>query len=295
MVKQIIGQRRVLASALLLTALVLLSYLALPAQANLYGYGYIWLPPPKDAIPLAITVLTPENGTKYRVNEVTLNFTLDTWDSSMSTLYDVHFKASWLQNNATIFKYNASTPLPPHFLIYNQTFMDLPDGNYSIVITAVGWGAHTREIKMYNEHYENENTHELEYRFVMDTTQVVNFTIATQPKVRVCSPQNFVYNTSSVTLDFGLDEEPSRVQCSLDNQENITLGGNTTLTGLPNGAHNITVYAWDLMGNAGASETTFFTVNTPEPFPIVTVGAALVVILAVDCIVIFVYLRKRKV
>jgi hypothetical protein len=52
---------------------------------------------------------------------------------------------------------------------------------------------------------------------------------------------------------------------SLDRQENITITGNTTITGLTNGLHNITVYAKDKFENMGASETIYFNVTQPEP------------------------------
>lgn len=50
---------------------------------------------------------------------------------------------------------------------------------------------------------------------------------------------------------------------SLDGQANVTVTGNTTLNNLSNGAHNITVYATDVAGNTGASETFSFTISAP--------------------------------
>jgi hypothetical protein len=85
----------------------------------------------------------------------------------------------------------------------------------------------------------------------------------------------------------------SRVSYSLDGQNNVTVVGNTTLTGLPSGEHNVTVYAEDTVGNIRASPTMFFTVKA-EPFPITMVaisGASLTAVVAVAAVV---YLKKRK-
>jgi hypothetical protein len=46
---------------------------------------------------------------------------------------------------------------------------------------------------------------------------------------------------------------------SLDGQENVTIAGNTNLTGLSHGAHFVTVYANDTADNMGSSDTVHFT------------------------------------
>jgi hypothetical protein len=46
---------------------------------------------------------------------------------------------------------------------------------------------------------------------------------------------------------------------SLDGQDNVTVTGNATLSGLSSGLHNVTVYANDTAGNMGVSETIKFT------------------------------------
>ena len=74
----------------------------------------------------------------------------------------------------------------------------------------------------------------------------------------------------------------------------MTINGNTTLTDLPNGYHNITVYATDEAGNTGASETVYFSVEVPEPFPISTIAAVSVAIVAVTGAGLLIYFRRRK-
>ena len=56
---------------------------------------------------------------------------------------------------------------------------------------------------------------------------------------------------------------------SLDGQQNITFSGNTNLTDISNGLHNITVYAQDTFGNIGSSQTTSFTVAKSAVFRVV--------------------------
>jgi hypothetical protein len=108
--------------------------------------------------------------------------------------------------------------------------------------------------------------------------------------------ENQTYTSADVPLSFAVNETTSQTAYSLDGQENVTaVAGNTTLTGLPNGVHNVTVYAHDLAGNIGASETVTFTVaEEPEPFPTAPVAAASVATVAVALVGLLVYFRKRK-
>ena len=48
----------------------------------------------------------------------------------------------------------------------------------------------------------------------------------------------------------------------LDSLANVTIAGNTTISGLSEGTHSLVVYANDTAGNTVKSETVFFTVQT---------------------------------
>jgi N-acetylneuraminic acid mutarotase len=117
-----------------------------------------------------------------------------------------------------------------------------------------------------------------------------------RPVVSVFSPENKTYNVSSVPLTFTVDKPVSWNGYSLDGQENVSITGNTTLTELPYGAHNLTVYAKYTEGSIGASENVAFTIaeTEPEPFPTTMVVAASVASLAVVGIGMLVYFKKRK-
>jgi len=82
------------------------------------------------------------------------------------------------------------------------------------------------------------------------------------PRIDVLSPQNITYTKTSVPLTFTVNEPASWMGYSLDGQPNATITGNTTLTGLSEGAHSVTVYANDTSGNMGFSDTVYFTIFT---------------------------------
>jgi parallel beta-helix repeat protein len=114
------------------------------------------------------------------------------------------------------------------------------------------------------------------------------------PKIATLSPVNQEFNESSVPLLFTVDKQVNWMGYSLDGQDNVTVTGNSTISELTNGLHNVTVYARDTFGNEGASETIAFTVSAPEAFPTAPVLAASAATLAIACIAILVYFKKRR-
>jgi N-acetylneuraminic acid mutarotase len=115
------------------------------------------------------------------------------------------------------------------------------------------------------------------------------------PVVDLVSPENRTYNVTSVSLNFTVNKAVSWMGYSLDSQENVTVMGNTTLAGLADGLHNVTVFARDEFENTGASEILFFTVELPLPeiSPILPVVASAATV-AVVGVGLLVYFKKRK-
>jgi hypothetical protein len=111
------------------------------------------------------------------------------------------------------------------------------------------------------------------------------------PNIALLSPQNETYRISDVPLNFTVDSDLSVFKYSLDGGENVYIIGNSTLTGVAYGCHSITVYVKDGLGNVGASETVFFTVEEPFPTSVVTVS---VIILVVVFAVFLLYQRNHK-
>jgi N-acetylneuraminic acid mutarotase len=111
--------------------------------------------------------------------------------------------------------------------------------------------------------------------------------------VRILSPEeNKTYPSSSASLAFTLSENASWMGYSLDGEDNVTITGNTTLSGLSNGLHNVTVYARDEFENTGASETISFSVDVP--FPTALVVAASGASIAIISVGLLFYFKKRK-
>jgi len=81
------------------------------------------------------------------------------------------------------------------------------------------------------------------------------------PVIAVISPEVANYSSSEVPLNFVINKPANWVTYSLDGMNNVTIAGNTTLTDLANGSHNIVLYASDEFGNIGASQTMLFTVD----------------------------------
>jgi hypothetical protein len=135
------------------------------------------------------------------------------------------------------------------------------------------------------------------YGFNTTGSSSVSFTIdTTPPSVIISSMKDETYSESEILLDFTTSEPVSQTSYVLDGQENVTVAGNVTLAGLSCGVHNVTVYAWDSAGNAGASETVFFAITEPEqePFPTTLVATASGVSAALVCLGLLVYFKKRK-
>jgi parallel beta-helix repeat protein len=111
-------------------------------------------------------------------------------------------------------------------------------------------------------------------------------------EVSVLSFENVLYS-DSVSLNFTVSKPVRWMSYSLDGQDNVTVTGNFTLSGLATGLHNLTVYVTDVYGITGASETVTFTIE-PEPFPTALVIAASGASIAIIGVGLLVYFKKRK-
>jgi parallel beta-helix repeat protein len=111
------------------------------------------------------------------------------------------------------------------------------------------------------------------------------------PRISILSPVNQAFNESGVSLVFTVNKPVNWMGYSLDGQDNVTVAGNATLSGLTNGVHNVTVYAKDTFGNVGASETVSFSVEVPFPATLVIAPVAGVAVIGA---VLAIYFKKRK-
>jgi hypothetical protein len=95
--------------------------------------------------------------------------------------------------------------------------------------------------------------------------QTIYFTVnnGVAPSVKLLQFGNVTYEKEDLPVDFAVNEPTSWMGYSFDGQDNVTVSGNFTLPELSLGEHNVTVYAKDLLGNMGSSETTSFNVVEP--------------------------------
>ena len=69
------------------------------------------------------------------------------------------------------------------------------------------------------------------------------------PTIVLMQPANQSYDSTDVQLMFTIDETNATLSYSLDGQPNILIIGNMSLVALSNGAHRVTVFATDNLGN----------------------------------------------
>jgi len=112
------------------------------------------------------------------------------------------------------------------------------------------------------------------------------------PRVSLLSAENKTYSTANITLTYSINDQAVKALYSLDGQESVNLSENTTLTDLSEGSHDITVYAYDRVGNE-VSETVYFTISVPKPFPTTLVTASVSIVAVIVVIGFLVYLKKR--
>jgi hypothetical protein len=129
---------------------------------------------------------------------------------------------------------------------------------------------------------------------ILPVSSTVNFTIdTTPPKVSILSLQNKIYNSSNLPLVFTVNETTSQITYIIDGKVS-SIYGNTTLTGLQDGNHELNIYATDEAGNYEVSQTIDFNVEVPlSPelaYPIIPPMA----IVLIGGLSLLIYLRKRS-
>jgi len=230
------------------------------------------VPPPIGTLPPTISILTPVNDSVYASNNITLKFEIVIPQTNATYFQGVYYKASWQPNTSL-----------PLLLSQSVSLRNIPEGAQWIQLFAVAGGEQVTRTVNYSQHYVS---------YHVNSSSTVNFTVdITPPQVFFLSPENKTYNTSDVPLNFVTSEPVSQIAYSYDGQGNVTADGNTTLTGLANGEHNVRVYAWDFAGNVGASGTIYFSVEVPFPIQFAVASVAAIVFVGVGLLV---YFKKHK-
>jgi hypothetical protein len=190
-----------------------------------------------------VTLFSPLNQT-YNSRYLTLNFSVACgWGIRYSLSYDIDGKYGGPMPFAI------KNPEELHVVFYGFGLVRLPE---------LSEGSHRLTVTLKT----SENSEHIKPSYV-DT---VYFSIDSTPlDILLLSPENKTYAVAASTaadipLKFTCNERTSQISYSLDGHENATIVGNMTLTDLPIGTHNVTVYARDSGGNAGVSETVIFAV-----------------------------------
>lgn len=285
-------------------ALVLVSILLIP-----FGLSIQTLKADSN-VPIAmhggVALYSPVNTT-YFTNSLVLNLTFG-WGAGLqcSLKYNVDGK----YDGSIPLAFNDTTTSGFQLIALARGSLQLPklsDGSHHLTIYV--------EADLNNYHGANppgapfKETPPGSANYVASWLDTVDFTTAsgirtfdsTPPKITNISIENQTYNTTTIQLSFTVDKNLTQTAYSLDGKANITVAGNTTLTELTVGTHNVTVYAWNEEEN-GASQTINFaiaertsaTVQPLKPFPITTIITTFSAF-TVGCVLTFLFFfRKNK-
>jgi nitrous oxidase accessory protein len=207
---------------------------------------------------------------------------VNTYDGSIATFYHNNFVGS---------RYQVCTILNEYTVQY---FDNGSEGNYWSDYTGIDADGDGIGDTPYVIDDNRSDRYPFMAPFDIDSVAIELPEWATPPSVRLISPENTTYTSENVTLEFTVNKQTTWMASSLDGQETVTVIGNITLIGLSNGLHNVTVYAKDALENMGNSETTYFSVEVPEPFPTTLVATTAIASGAVVGVALLVYFKKRR-
>jgi hypothetical protein len=196
------------------------------------------------------TVFSPQEFC-YNKSSVVLNFSL-TGHSIGTIAYSLDDKA--IQGIQTSYEAGGNDSEP--FLNDSENSQVTVKGD--LVFEDLSNGNHTLRLYL---------GHQIRHRFEVEAFTEVNFSVKA-PTVLLIQKQD-CYTSGDVSLELFVSEPTCLLYC-LDNRVNYTISGNTTLTGLSSGYHNITVYAFNGAGSWCASNTINFeilgnTVDSASP------------------------------
>jgi hypothetical protein len=187
---------------------------------------------PFDAQPI-INIQSPLNNEIFFSSNVTLAFSVATPENWIPNVNEVLSAKIILDNEI----------LPTSYTLPTYTSLTtLKDGKHTLQLSLVCQGANGPLFPTPDLSYFNYTVLSNTVSFIVDSVQ---------PKVAILSIENQAaqpvknesYSMATVALNFNLNKPMSKITYSLDGQANVTIVGNTTLTNLPYGEHNVTVYA----------------------------------------------------
>lgn len=197
----------------------------------------------------AITVESPTNRT-YNMRTLFLNMSVWT--------YKTGYEGGPARNSSRLFVYSLDGESYESITITKAEVGINPGSNVFfegfVILSGLTQGFHNLTVRVVFDYYGGE--------IHTESNSTVFFWIDTAPDISLLMPENDTYISTTIPLQFAIKQSVTWIGYSLDGQENVTVDGNTTLSGLSFGEHTVTVYARDAAGNMGASELRVFTVKS---------------------------------
>lgn len=253
------------------------------AQQTADGQAFILASP--------LTINSPANTT-YNSGLLTLNITVKTMlnpsASNITITYSIDGKT-----NTTINTETKHVPIWAEITYPNGTkTQGISIQSYYLItgiadLPEISEGSHS--ITVYVKYDFSADSHQTGF-----DEKTVHFTVndGKPPTLSNLSLENKTYNQKDLHLNFTTDQPTSWIGYSLDGKRNVTITGNTTLTGLANGRHSLAVYANDTAGNMGVSQTVNFTVAVPLDLSYAVAGTT--IIAAAVSIILLLRIKTRK-
>jgi hypothetical protein len=245
-----------------------------------------------------------------KIIEVTIKNQPSVYGADYTLYYNVRFKGHFEDNWVELYSYSDSSSgnLPPR-TDSQYTVLSLPANyppNVQVDFQVEAILAHRYERQGFSDDWLAQHplaevmqpglkdSYVQEFAIAGSSGWSNTQTVAVPAPVTLLLSQNELFGTSDVPLHFAAGNQALQFKYSLDGGANVTVAGNTTLTALSNGYHNVTVYATDEFGNTGATETIYFNVEAPELFTNWLIIAVIIIVLVIVAVSLSFYFQKRK-
>lgn len=285
-----------LLSALLITAVAGTGLVDL-AKSNPVGTTYYpppYVKPPSN--PPTISISSPKNNTRWSMR-IDLVFTVTIPAEADTQIAAVFYN---LDGSDNYLKYSGNGAPGQSSMRFTHTLIGLSEGKHSITVYA-SCERYTTYKSLWS--FDTGVVYDIAVSdAVLGHSDEIQFGVNALPlRVTILSLENETYNNGEAPLDFTVSKAVSWMGYSLDEQPTTTITGNTTLTGLSAGTHDVIVYANDTVGNNYRSKIVQFSIagetelqsTASEPFPTTLVAASVTTIAVVSTSVLF-YFKKRN-
>ena len=255
-----------------LLSLLILSQAISVVSANPWTFS-TQIDPPSSATPPIISINSPQNNAIYAGKyNISVSVKGTQYGDYFSDIYRVTYS---IDNKSVTIPHGAGVLGLPQ---YDTSFIgpNLTGGNHSLVVRATGILFKPMQVF-----------------FLVNSTSQVNFVMRIAPSFELLIDQSANMTFSSFPLNFTVDQPTSWLGYSLDNLSNVTISGNTTLTGLSAGNHSLVVFGNNTFGDMAKSETISFTAKEPKTALALTLIASVIIAIILS-LGIMVYFRKRR-